>query len=476
MVYPDICGTKERPGCILTNRSGETIINRDDILIGAADSFVFRRESKIIVVGKQKKDTTLDFTALGTVTIDMSGDFPTADTSAPVKGASVINEGHIEVHTKDLLEKYKDQIQDPENPDRPYKYLRIVVMNAGPNGQVVNKGRIDVFFDHDKNNKSTIYVTAMSGGKGSTVLNYGTIAFHGEGSVNTRMRGMATFGDNVTCINYGKMSVDVGCLDDARLITTGGTRCNVVNDGMMDMKGPGRVIGMTRYGDSNLINNGTISVFSFDYPIESGIKKLTAGCAMFEPLNENRGNIASPMLNRGTINLRNESTEFTADDKLLLGMYIDIASSVASDLKPFIINEGRINIEEIGPKKIHAAEAGFIFNQWAEVAEDTLCSVTVGRWKTEFRDLAGTHNLFIGEGVRVNYGATELILTKNPGEDDSGEVSVAPEDIFFCLNTERRYEIENYDAITICAEDFNKYDIVLNTDKRTVVLKGKDES
>ncbi len=171
MVYPDICGTKQRPGCILTDRSNATLINRDDLYIGAADSFVFKRESKIIVMGKQEVEATLDLTALGTAVIDTSGVFPVADTTRPVAGATVINEGHIEVHTKHLFEKYKDLIQDPDHPERPYKYLRIIVMNAGVNSQVINKGRIDVYFDHDPGNKSTVYVMALNGGKGSTLTN-----------------------------------------------------------------------------------------------------------------------------------------------------------------------------------------------------------------------------------------------------------------------------------------------------------------
>ncbi|MCR5508407.1 MAG: hypothetical protein K6F34_06955 [Lachnospiraceae bacterium] len=475
MIYPDSCGTKERPGCILTDKSGVTLLNRDDLLIGSADSFVFGRESKIIVAGKPAKEMTLDFAALGTAIIDTSGDFPVAVAGSPVRGATVINEGHIKVHTKHLLKKYKDQIQDPDHPDRPYKYLRIVVMNAGVNCEVINKGRIDVYFDHDESNRSTIYVTTMSGGKGSSVLNYGTICFHGNGSVNTRMRGMATFGDNVTCINYGKIIADVGCLDDARLITTGGTRANVINEGVMDIKGPGRVIGMTRYGDSNLINNGSISITTLDYPAESGIKKMCAGCAMFEPLNESRSNI-TPMVNRGTINLKSESSEATSADKLLLGMYLDIASADAASLKPSVINEGIINVDSTGPVKIRAAEAGFIFNALSQLPDDLICPVTVGSWKTKLRDLSSTRDLFIGEGVKVNYGAAELVFDRNEKEEDPREVSIAPEDIFFLVNDAHRYEYVNYEALKVCAADPEKYEAQTDTAGMTVILKRKEES
>gem|GEM_PF-3713243 len=476
MVYPDTCGTKQRPGCILTDRSDTTLINRDDLYIGAADSFVFKRESKIIVMGRQEVEATLDLTALGTAVIDTSGDFPVADTSRPVAGTTVINEGYIEVHTKHLFEKYKDLIQDPDHPDRPYKYLRIIVMNAGVNSQVINKGRIDVYFDHDQSNKSTVYVMALNGGKGSTLINYGSICFHGKGSVNTRMRGMATFGDNVNCINCGKMSVDVECLDDARLITTGGSRANIINDGIMDMKGPGRVIGMTRYGDSNLINNGMMNITTVDYPAASGIKKMCAGCAMFEPLNRSRTSIP-PMINRGNILLKSESTGATPPDRLLLGMYIDIASADANRLKPSIINEGLIKIEENGPVKIKAAEAGFIFNQWANVPEDTLCHINIGKWKTTLRDFASEKNLFIGEGVSVNYGAAELVLVKDKKkEDDQGEVSVAAEALFCRLSEKLRYESENYGAIKVRAADPQTFETVRNTDSKTVLLKRKDEA
>lgn len=475
MVYPDICGTIERPGCILTDKSGVTLVNRDDLLFGAENSFVFLRKSKIIVRGKQEIETTLDFTALGTAVIDSSEDFPVAVVTNPVKGATIINEGHIEVHTKHLLNKYKELIQDPEHPERPYKYLRLTVLNAGVNGQIINKGRIDVYFDHDEKSRSTVYVTAMSCGKGSSMLNYGSICFHGNGSVNTRMRGMASFGDNVTCVNYGKMTADVGCLDDARLITTGGTRANVINDGIMEMKGPGRVIGMTRYGDSNLINNGTITITSLDDPTGLGIKKMNAGCAMFEPLDNNRSNI-TPMNNRGTITMKCETSEATPGDKKLFGMYIDIASANASHLRPAVINEGHINIDVTGPVKINAAEAGFIFNSFSGVPDDTLCSVTIGRWVTKLRDFAVSHDLFIGEGVNINYGAAELVFDRDKKEDDSVEVSVAPEALVYRLSDSRRYEYENYGALKVRAADPEKYLTEKNTDRSTAVLRRKKEA
>ena len=475
MVYPDRCGTKERPGCILTDRSDDILINKDDLVVGWEDSFVFKRESKVIVGGKREIEATLDLTVLGTAVIVDSGDFPVADTSSPVKGATVINEGHIEVHTKYLLSKYKDLIQDPDHPDRPYKYLRLIVMNAGVNSQVINKGWIDVYFDHDESNTSTVYVIAMNGGIGSTLVNYGTISFHGKGSVNTRMRGMATFGDKVSCINYGKMKVDVDCLDDARLITTGGNRANVINDGVMELKGPGRVIGMTRYGDSNLINNGSISVTTKDYPAGTATNNEPTGCAMYEPLSETKQNIP-PMINRGQIILKSESTEATSKERILLGMYVDIISGNASRLSPHVINEGTISIVQTGPVRICAAEAGFIPASWAKIPEDTVCAVSIGKWKTKIRDFAALHDLFIGDAVKVNYGAAELILIKDRTESDAGEVSIAPEDLFHKLGDTYTYATENYDALKVRAGNEKLAEAVRNTDKKTAMLKRKDES
>ena len=473
MEYTNSWGTKERPGCILTDQSGAALTNKEDIVIGASDSFVFQRHSKVIVLGKPQIETTLDYTVFGTACVDTSGDFPVAVTANPVKNTTIINEGHIEVHTKDLFEKYHELIRDPEHPDRPYKYLRIIVLNAGLNSQVINKGTIDVYFDHDPTIRATVYVMAMNAAKGSILLNYGTISFHGTGSVNTRFRGMATFGDNVTCINYGRMTADVACLDDARFITTGGTRANVINEGSMEMRGPGRLMGMTRYGDSNLINNGNIRITLVDYPPHIVVKDMSAGCAMFEPLNKNR-TLMPPMINRGEIQLRSESTEATPEDRRLLGMFIDIATPDSYQLRPSILNDGIIRIEQTGPVRIQAAEAGFMYNRIAGIPNDTFYAVSILRWRTALRDFSALHDLFIADNVNINFGAAELILEKDENRSDPGTVSIAPESLVWQTDANRRLGFENYDDLKVFAADPEQYLPEQSMEQKTVILKGKD--
>ena len=146
------------------------------------------------------------------------------------------------MHTKDLVERYIDQVQTPDDKTLPYTYLRVLVMYAGENSTVVNEGTINIYYDHDPSVAATIYVMALVAGEGSSIINNGEIHF------------------------YGTMTAEVDMASDSRMITTGGTKSNVINNGTMQMRMPGNILCLTRYGDTNLINNNVIEVTSVNMP------------------------------------------------------------------------------------------------------------------------------------------------------------------------------------------------------------------
>ena len=258
---------EEEEEILITGESGATVVNTKDIVLGVSeDDVVFEMTSTILTTSGRVTETTLNCCAMAGINFTDNGGMLAMDTLNTVEDVVLINRGTITIHTKDLVERYKDQIQTPDDPERPYTYLRLIAMFVGTNSTIINEGVINVYFDHDPSVTSTIYVMGMNGGGNSSMINNGEIHFYGNGSVATRLRGMATFGNSISAFNNGVMTAELDICEDARMITTGGTKSNVINDGTMQMRLPGYILCMTRYEDSNLINNGVVDLTMVDLP------------------------------------------------------------------------------------------------------------------------------------------------------------------------------------------------------------------
>lgn len=288
---------EEEEEILITGESGTTVVNTKDIVLGVSeDDVVFEMTSTILTTSGRVTETTLNCCAMAGINFTDNGGMLAMDTLNMVEDVVLINRGTITIHTKDLVERYKDQIQTPDDPERPYTYLRLLAMFAGTNSTIINEGIINVYFDHDPSVTSTIYVMGMNGGGNSSMINNGEIHFYGNGSVATRLRGMATFGNSISAFNNGVMTAELDMCEDARMITTGGTKSNVINDGTMQMRLPGYILCMTRYGDSNLINNGVVDLTMVDLPegyTAVGNAENPVVCAMYDPLSGGRTQMPS---------------------------------------------------------------------------------------------------------------------------------------------------------------------------------------
>lgn len=460
----------EEEEVLITDQSGSTVVNTKDIVIGEGeDEVVFEMVSTILDADKGKiTERTLNCCVLGALALDGGA----VDSTQSVEHVTLINKGTITIHTKDLVARYADMIQTPDDKTRPYTYFRILVMYAGKNSTVVNEGTINVYFDHDPTLTSTVYVMAMISGEGSSMMNNGEIHFYGNGSVATRLRGMATFGDNISAINNGTMTAELDMAEDSRMITTGGTKSNVINNGTMEMRLPGKVFCMTRYGDSNLINNSVINLTSVDVP--EGYTPLVSEddyiiCAMYEPLSGARTGMPS-LLNRGTINVAIEGSADTTPYKQAYGMCCDLMAKGGGRIKVNVVNEGDINVRQSGPLHFDMAEAGFVVRK---AGGSEICNVKVGKWKTTLRDFSQTHDLFLAKGVNMDFSGSELQLAKDADYVDNTPYSVAPEALLYNAGGENyEYVYTGYESLDIKSSNMN---IGLNWDreKQEVSLYSK---
>lgn len=461
---------------LFTEQSDVTVVNTKDIVLGESeDDLVFEMTSTILTTSGSQVQTTLNCCAMGAapLTTNPENGMTKVDPDREVTHVTLVNRGTITVHTRALVERYKDLVNTLDDTTRPYVYLRLLVMYAGANSTVINEGKINIYFDHDPSSTSTIYVMGMCGGDNSSLINNGEINFYGNGSIATRLRGMATFGDEISCFNKGTMTADVEICEDSRLITTGGTRSNVINDGIMKMRVPGMALCMTRYKDTNLINNNLVDLTLVDLPegytpVGNGVYPTI--CALYEPLSGDRQQMPS-MVNRGTINVRIEGTERTNPVSQAYGIFCDLMNNKGEQLEVNIINDGNINLAQSGPVRCWMAEAGFIAKPAAAKAA---CNIKLGRWRTTLRDFSQTHDLFLARGAKMDFSGGEIMLARGEDYVDGTCYSVAPEDLFYDAgNGTYRYEYTGYEGLAFSADDGENDVIQWDSENRTAALDSK---
>ena len=456
---------------IMTDVSGSTVVNYGNIELGVGKGdIVFEMNSQVITPQGKHWEYTLNCCAMGAATLKDG----VQDNTTPVTNVTMINKGTITVHTHDLVEKYVDQIQSPENPGLRYKYLRLIGLYAGKNSKVVNDGVINVYFDHDPLVTPTIYVMGLIAGEGSEIINNGEINFYGMGSINTRLRGIGTYSDNINIVNNGLITADVSLADDSRAITTGGTLTNVVNEGTIRLRLPCSVYSMTRYGDTHLTNNGTIEITSTNVP--EGYQALANAqnciqCALYEPLQAVRTGMP-PMINNGKIFLKMDESGTPNPNRKLYGMLFDLQDAVAENLNVTIVNTGSIQLDTPPNSTYEMAEASFSARM---NAMSGACNVTLGTWKTKLRDFRTTRDLFQARCVKMDFSQGTLLLDADDSYENGTSYSIAPEDLMINLGAKMnlRYEYSGYDQLMVKPANEN-YSLNWDKEARTASLTKKN--
>lgn len=458
-------------GIEMITESNTDFTNYHDIEVGTVENdIMFEMNSTILTSTGKTVERTLNCCAIGALRIE-DGVMVSENN---VENVTIVNRGTITVHTKDLVEKYKDSIQAANNTLPPYKYLRVLVMYAGKNSTVINDGVINVYFDHDPDNLSTIYVMALVGAAGSSITNNGEINFYGRGSFGTRMRSIGTFGDNVTCVNKGTMTADVEIADDSRMITTGGSYSNVINDGIMKLRLPGKIYCTTRYGNNNLINNNTIEITSVDYP--EGYRAFytdedNVAVGMYDPLTSA---INPPMVNRGTITLYNESTEET---KKCFGMMSEMLNPAGGGTETTPVNDGEIFvIDRTNTGKKHImSEGGFITRK--SINGEQMIKLRVTRWRSALRDFADLHDLFTVKGCDVDFGSLQLSLYNDDRTEKDKVYELKADDLFYNIGADDPSlfpcEYRNFENMVVKDQSTEEgFGINWNSENRTAVFSS----
>jgi hypothetical protein len=458
-----------------TEVSGTTITNTGKIVVGLSDDdFIYSRVTSVLKTKGWQPRLVTDCAAMND--IPYLEDKNEVDPTRSVENVTLVNKGTIEIHTKKILELYKEKTYDPEaeedDDSRPIEYLRMFgLCSTGKNCTVINEGTIEIYFDHDPNTPIWVYCFAMAGGQGSQIINKGTIRFRGNGSRRTRIRGIAITGAGATAINEGTMDIDVDMAEDSRMITCGEDKCTIINEGVMKGYVPGTLFGMTHYGTNTILNRGSINLTSKPIPqgqfsvLEDAINVV---CAFYNVYNQNRKSIP-PMVNAGTVTIRIEGSETTADSFQGYGMFFDLIGG--NRVTAGMINDGIIHLSQSGPKHFDMGEAGF---QCRDYATDFACKVKLGHWKTELRDFSKTRDLFVAKGLDLDFTDSYIDLVKPTDYQDDTTYGVAPEDLIYEASDGKFIcNYSGYDRLYFRAADPENVTINWDKDKKTVSLYAK---
>ena len=100
--------------------------------------------------------------------------------------------------------------------------------------------------------------------------------------------------------------------------------------------------------------------------------------------------------------------------------------------------------------------------------------VKLGRWNTTLRDFSQTHDLFLGLGVNVDFGGSDLFLSKAEGYVDGTSYSVDPEALVYNAGGSMfRYEYSGYENFNVQAADASSVNLVWDKENNQVSLFGK---
>ncbi|MBR4326820.1 MAG: hypothetical protein IKP73_14980 [Bacteroidales bacterium] len=457
--------SQQTSGGVVIDKSGQTYVNQHKIVVGLnADDFSYRRVTTIIKGKGRELEVVRDCSAIAA--IRLNGDMQ--DTSSKVNKVTIINRDTIEIHTKAMVEKYRHEIKNQANPDRPYQYLRFLgMMSEGEGNMLVNEGVIIIVFDHDPSADFRVYGFGLCGNANSTFINRGLIKFGGMGSPLTRMRGMGSMADNVSFINEGTINIDVQMSEDARMITSGGEYNEIINNGTMLGRSSGTLLGMTRYGDSHIVNNGTIDLSVVKMP--DGYKSILAGsekfvCGMMELMSSKCTHIP-PMGNKGVINITLDGLDDT--DWTGYGMYVGMVSPCRTNMS--VNNDGTIGLAQRGSNVKHQMAEMGIFSR---VMGDSPISITIGNWRTHLRDFKKKEeHLFVSNcAVKMDFSKANVHLLQGKDGADGKVWSVSPDVLL--TNPSGKSTVEGYEKIGFAAA-LDGFNMNWNKAGKTISLTKK---
>ncbi|MBR4809980.1 MAG: hypothetical protein IK031_06850 [Bacteroidales bacterium] len=386
----------------LSFKAGEYGVNRGRLVISSPEGCVADIQEQAIAAGQILNGRNIALYAMAALTEDP--EHPGRQHLA--QGATLVNEGEIEIHLDEMVKAYKHLIQSsPKDEKGIYRFIKCFAMAAGKNSMLINNGVIKVYFDYDVTSDTPVYGETLLAGENSTIINNGEIQLLGNGSFNTQARAIAVPADNMTIINNGRISLEMERASTIRILATTGVGGSIMNYGKIYVKAPGRIMTVARFADTHLVNSGEIELVSVAKFVENKVSFLyqsyPLACAFYEHFLPNKQPIP-PIINSGKVKLHLEGSEESTPKAVAFGIYSEL---VGEETQTHVFeNTGEIIVTKSGPYDFQTAEIGFN----VQSAKNFPFNVEIRRWKTAKRDFAKTRDLFAAGSGRFDLSKAEI--------------------------------------------------------------------
>lgn len=388
--------------------TGEYIVNREHIIIKTPHAGnIADIQEKAIAAGQVLNGRNIAVYGMAALIDDPSD--PKRQHLA--SHATLVNQGVIEIYIHDMVEAYKEQIQqNPKDTEHLYRFVKIFAMAAGKDSLIVNEGKIIIHFDQGAESDTPVYGETLLCGENSTIINRGEIELLGDGSYNTQARAIAVPADNMTIINDGRICLDMDRCSTIRILATTGNGGSIVNNGRISVKSSGRIMTIARFSNTQLLNTGEVDIVSRARFIINKVSFLyqsyPLACAFYEHELPNATEVPA-IVNSGKIHVHLEGTEESTPQAVAFGIYSEM---VGMEQKAHRFeNTGEIRVTKSGPHDYLVAEVGCN----VQAKKNFPYRVAIGEWHTKARDFARTKDLFVcGSGI-FDFADTQMVYDNN---------------------------------------------------------------
>ena len=352
------------------------------------------------------------------------GEYGRVGYMAAGNNAFLTNNGTINLHYRDIVAAYANQLDIFGNTTLKYDNIMGWGMLAGENSTLINNGTINFFYDEaDSAATYGLFSHPMYVYENSTMINNGTVNVTGKGSAGAQVRGLTTEHSRVTNINNGTIYIDVEKSFMSRALATTGNYGTLINNGIIFNRTNSVAYGMSAPSLGTFINTGKMTVISRgETPARiAGVQAAQNPGAY--------GMVISPVgagtfTNRGVITAKIHSNENASAGAIAAGMMV---FNTTHPGKITLENTGFINVSSDIPASAQnnylprASEIAVHSMLQAGKAPPEMSNLEIRNYATTLRNFGATKDLIQARWANIDFSKTNLIL--RPSSDYSAGTS-----------------------------------------------------
>lgn len=400
-----------------------TIESGEDGNIGkieAEKQFDYVKYSKVVSLGYNLNRSFYAMAAL----VQDRGEFAQPGYLAAGNNAFLTNNGTINLHYKDIVAAYANQIDIAGNTNLKYDNIMGWGMLAGENSTLINNGTINFYYDEaDSAATYGLFSHPMYVYEHSTMINNGTVNVTGKGSAGAQVRGLTTEHSYVTNINNGTIYIDVEKSFMSRALATTGNYGTLINNGKIFNRTNSVAYGMSAPSLGTFVNNGTMTVISGgETPARIAGVQAPQTPGAYGMVNSPVG--AGTFTNRGVINVAVRNNGNASAGAIAAGMMV---FNTAVPGKITLENTGFINASSDIPASAQnnylprVSEIAVHSMLQAGKAPPEFSELEIRNYATILRDFGATKDLIQARWANIDFSKTNLIL--RPSENYSAGTS-----------------------------------------------------